>query len=224
MKRINALELEVLHLKNNRNQSTSSKDKNKIQDENPEIATSHLLMSLSNAQAGGKELPSITKNIRIPSIGAQVALQNLSGVSKFVPPAPGYHDSFQSLPALHPVSYDNTISTDQLFGRNNVKRRFGELGHSQNAPKAKKRRGNLPIQATTHLRAWLFSHRDKPYPSEEEKSELVDLTGLTLVQINNWFSNARRRILNKKDKSSSPPSSQNNSTSSPEKTKVKVEQ
>ncbi|KAH6721198.1 hypothetical protein BKA61DRAFT_650018 [Leptodontidium sp. MPI-SDFR-AT-0119] len=43
------------------------------------------------------------------------------------------------------------------------------------------------------LKAWLSDHRHAPYPSEEEKLELRATTGLTLMQISNWFANARRR-------------------------------
>ncbi len=67
--------------------------------------------------------------------------------------------------------------------------------------KGKRHRGKLPDWATTALTQWLWDHSAQPYPSEEEKTTLVAQTGLTLVQINNWFSNARRRILKKKHKS-----------------------
>jgi hypothetical protein len=45
------------------------------------------------------------------------------------------------------------------------------------------------------LKDWLFSHSTCPYPNEEEKEELCVKTHLTLQQLNNWFINARRRIL-----------------------------
>jgi hypothetical protein len=56
-----------------------------------------------------------------------------------------------------------------------------------------KKRGNLPKHATNILKAWLFSNFLHPYPSETEKLELSQQTGLTITQINNWFINARVR-------------------------------
>jgi hypothetical protein len=55
----------------------------------------------------------------------------------------------------------------------------------------------LPASATAILRKWLEQHVDRPYPSEEEKQELVQRTGLDPKQVNNWFINARRRYLQK---------------------------
>lgn len=56
---------------------------------------------------------------------------------------------------------------------------------------------------TKALRQWFFAHSDHPYPSEEDKQELVHETGLTRTQIQNWFINARRRqrVLDKSRKS-----------------------
>lgn len=56
---------------------------------------------------------------------------------------------------------------------------------------------------TKALRQWYFAHSDHPYPSEEDKQELMHETGLTRTQIQNWFINARRRqrILDKSHKS-----------------------
>lgn len=66
---------------------------------------------------------------------------------------------------------------------------------SDDGSNKKTKRGVLPKQATEILRSWLFSHIVHPYPTEDEKRTLATKTNLTLLQVNNWFINARRRIL-----------------------------
>ena len=92
--------------------------------------------------------------------------------------------------------------------------------------KGRQKRGVLPKQATSIMRAWLFQHLvvsipntfrlyflassysshntlyfcykkkpQHPYPTEDEKRQIAGQTNLTLLQVNNWFINARRRIL-----------------------------
>ncbi|XP_049584372.1 homeobox protein PKNOX1.1 isoform X6 [Syngnathus scovelli] len=59
----------------------------------------------------------------------------------------------------------------------------------------KNKRGVLPKHATNVMRSWLFQHIGHPYPTEDEKKQIASQTNLTLLQVNNWFINARRRIL-----------------------------
>ncbi|CAH8474971.1 unnamed protein product [Schistosoma intercalatum] len=59
----------------------------------------------------------------------------------------------------------------------------------------KQKRGVLPKRATQIMKQWLFQHLVHPYPTEDEKRHIAGQTNLTLLQVNNWFINARRRIL-----------------------------
>lgn len=59
----------------------------------------------------------------------------------------------------------------------------------------RQKRGVLPKHATSVMRSWLFQHLVHPYPTEDEKRHIAAQTNLTLLQVNNWFINARRRIL-----------------------------
>ncbi|GFN82852.1 homeobox protein meis1-like [Plakobranchus ocellatus] len=52
--------------------------------------------------------------------------------------------------------------------------------------KRNKKRGIFPKVATNIMRAWLFQHLSHPYPSEEQKKQLAQDTGLTILQVNNW--------------------------------------
>ncbi|XP_036419299.1 homeobox protein PKNOX1 [Colossoma macropomum] len=66
---------------------------------------------------------------------------------------------------------------------------------SQDEGSSKSKRGILPKHATSIMRSWLFQHIGHPYPTEDEKKQIALQTNLTLLQVNNWFINARRRIL-----------------------------
>ncbi|XP_077997178.1 homeobox protein Mohawk-like [Glandiceps talaboti] len=46
------------------------------------------------------------------------------------------------------------------------------------------------------LKAWLYKHKDNPYPTKTEKILLALGSQMTLVQVSNWFANARRRLKN----------------------------
>ena len=66
--------------------------------------------------------------------------------------------------------------------------------HSRNQTPPKKA-GKLPMRVTNTMKAWLMAHTTHPYPTEDEKKALCRETGLSLIQVSNWFINARRRIL-----------------------------
>lgn len=46
------------------------------------------------------------------------------------------------------------------------------------------------------LKDWLVRRRDNPYPSRDEKKTLAVSSGLTYIQICNWFANWRRKLKN----------------------------
>jgi len=71
-------------------------------------------------------------------------------------------------------------------------------GFGADSPNSKKR-SRLPPSSVAIFRHWLFNHLESPYPSEEEKEELAHKAGLRITQVNNWFTNARRRILPRED-------------------------
>ncbi|XP_065164990.1 homeobox protein Mohawk isoform X3 [Atheta coriaria] len=46
------------------------------------------------------------------------------------------------------------------------------------------------------LKDWLVRRRDNPYPNRDEKKTLAVQTGLTYIQVCNWFANWRRKLKN----------------------------
>jgi len=95
-------------------------------------------------------------------------------------------DSHHSAPAN--PEHHTTTSSPKSSRRTEEK--LGKLINKKN-----KRRGSLPKPSVEKLKTWLKGHLQHPYPSEAEKNDLVNETGLTLNQVVNWFINARRRIV-----------------------------
>ncbi|XVF31467.1 hypothetical protein REPUB_Repub16aG0148500 [Reevesia pubescens] len=57
----------------------------------------------------------------------------------------------------------------------------------------KRKKGKLPKDARMVLLDWWNNHYRWPYPTEEDKLKLSEITGLDQKQINNWFINQRKR-------------------------------
>ncbi|KAF4435154.1 Homeobox protein PKNOX2 [Fusarium austroafricanum] len=112
---------------------------------------------------------------------------------------PYHHPTrYQSLSTGSAHSFDRTPFTPGAYNtpyQDFV--RFGEMGPASLSGdnKQRKRRGNLPKETTDKLRAWFVAHLQHPYPTEDEKQDLMRQTGLQMNQISNWFINARRRQL-----------------------------
>ena len=83
------------------------------------------------------------------------------------------HDSYYPQPPYPGSSYENSYS-DIRFHQH--------VGLDQNAFN-RKRRGNLPKEATNVLKEWFALNRASPYPTEDQKIELCTRTGLSLNQV-----------------------------------------
>lgn len=100
-------------------------------------------------------------------------------------PAPTYEHSYHHPDHTHPKSphhtYERTPFSAGPYARQYGEySRYGELGHMGNDNKQRKRRGNLPKETTDKLRAWFMAHLSHPYPTEDEKQELMRQTNLQM--------------------------------------------
>lgn len=51
----------------------------------------------------------------------------------------------------------------------------------------------LPSSSVAVLQSWYQSHRNSPYPNNKTKQKLAAESSLTVTQVTNWLSNARKR-------------------------------
>ncbi|XP_038247213.1 homeobox protein Mohawk isoform X3 [Dermochelys coriacea] len=79
--------------------------------------------------------------------------------------------------------------------KDNLSLRNRRTGARQSGGKVRHKRQALQDMARP-LKQWLYKHRDNPYPTKTEKILLALGSQMTLVQVSNWFANARRRLKN----------------------------
>jgi hypothetical protein len=89
---------------------------------------------------------------------------------------------------------DFQISTNHLFIQtfeNEIKKTFRE------EMEFCRLKGNyiLKKEEKEILKNWLFEHSSHPYPTMEEKKELLRKTRLTAAQLSIWLANGRQRFL-----------------------------
>jgi len=61
--------------------------------------------------------------------------------------------------------------------------------------KSQRKSSSLPSETVEYLKAWMMSpeHVAHPYPTEQEKAQIMADTGIELKQLTNWFVNNRKR-------------------------------
>lgn len=65
----------------------------------------------------------------------------------------------------------------------------------KNGLPTRKKSASLPAETVEYLKAWMMSpeHIAHPYPTEQEKAQIMADTGIELKQLTNWFVNNRKR-------------------------------
>ncbi|KAL3887855.1 hypothetical protein ACJMK2_000244 [Sinanodonta woodiana] len=72
------------------------------------------------------------------------------------------------------------------------KRTHSEVGKDDSSSFESNSNG-LTEESRMILNNWFESHLENPYPLEEEKKQLAEQCGITLVQVKSWFANKRSR-------------------------------
>lgn len=94
-----------------------------------------------------------------------------------------------------------SISTASNYSRNNAlifgpnRKILSKQAQILSSQKSEKRKSNFDQKQLYILKTWIEKHVNHPYPSISEKEHLIRDSGLTIHQLNNWFINARRRLV-----------------------------
>mmetsp|Transcript_44168 Transcript_44168/g.106702 ORF Transcript_44168/g.106702 Transcript_44168/m.106702 type:complete len:261 (+) Transcript_44168:159-941(+) len=59
---------------------------------------------------------------------------------------------------------------------------------------------NLTSECVAVLKEWYDQHTEWPYPTQHDKQELSKKVGMSEETVNNWFINARKRLMNRHEK------------------------
>ena len=88
-----------------------------------------------------------------------------------------------SLGSLHPL--DRTPFTVIGYGPHNQDyMRYGEMGRGMGRDnKHRKWGGNIPKETTNKLSAWFIAHLHPPYPTKDDKQELMRQAGLQMTKL-----------------------------------------
>jgi len=89
-------------------------------------------------------------------------------------------------------SGDDDTEEDLEVLQRRVRRKFvAAMEQLQSSQLPKRRRGNLPKEATAVFRSWFAANLDHPYPSDAVKADLSRATGTGVAQVSNWLINYR---------------------------------
>ncbi|KOM35461.1 hypothetical protein LR48_Vigan02g161100 [Vigna angularis] len=101
--------------------------------------------------------------------------------------------SWEKMEVMEGVESSGSRPGDQELKEILLRKYGGYLSSLRKEFLKKRKKGKLPKEARRILLDWWSTHYRWPYPTEEEKVQLSEMTGLEQKQINNWFINQRKR-------------------------------
>ena len=111
-----------------------------------------------------------------------------------------YLFSFEKLRSIHISRSLKMTIVSKSTGKHPMSRsgksNDSECSTSANKKRSMKRKSaSLPSKTVDYLKRWMMSpeHIAHPYPTEQEKVEIMKDTGIELKQLTNWFVNNRKR-------------------------------
>eukprot|EP00092_Neocalanus_flemingeri_P028341 GFUD01030778.1.p1 GENE.GFUD01030778.1~~GFUD01030778.1.p1 ORF type:complete len:1096 (+),score=144.75 GFUD01030778.1:623-3910(+) len=108
-------------------------------------------------------------------------------------PNQGFWQASQHPHKDRPTPYSTSSLADRTYKQICRSRKFNTRYPAPEKPRQKR----AVIQDMVRpLKQWLLRHRHNPYPTKAEKVQLAVGSNMTLVQVSNWFANARRRLKN----------------------------
>ncbi|XP_062098901.1 homeobox protein ATH1-like [Humulus lupulus] len=134
-----------------------------------------------------KCLEEIHSVVSDPHIHARFALQTISVLYK------GLRERIK-----HCLAMEATVSFDHRVKEKGFETSFIQKQWDLRQKKKQERlwipQRGLPLKSVSVLKAWLFENFLHPYPKDDEKHWLAIKSGLTKIQVSNWFMNARGRL------------------------------
>ena len=116
-----------------------------------------------------------------------------SSSSYDIPPTethhPAYYPSHRSgyIEGHYAARYTGVVqppsSTIHHYGEAPYQYAWPAMPGAADCPGQRRRRGNLPREATNMMKKWFQEHLKSPYPSEEEKMNFCEMTGLSMNQV-----------------------------------------
>lgn len=116
--------------------------------------------------------------------------------------APRIQSTLQQQCVIRPISLEDVsamqFNMDKKFAEFRIKIKLETCQAAlaictKFAEKCATKRRNFSKQAVELLNEYYLAISDNPYPNEHVKMELANRTGLTLMQVSNWFGNKRIR-------------------------------